>query len=545
MAGEKFEFGSNAPEVGRRVQPVKPRTISVKPIPLQPVRVSQTSVAAAAFGAISNQIRNFVNIRQQREFQTEQLAAAQAQQEAVSTARTDLLRLVTDTINEQEAASDSPFDFRPKVASDAGNEAILGFLQGPQGWLINNDTLRFVKSEKNALIAERTSVKQVTLQDGVSTIVEEIDGDVEVTQRVFDKDLRTLNHFAAVNNSMPNAVLKLMNDPDLSEVEREAGLQDLVDDQALIEQAGVASKIDAINNPQQNEIKDVRVARAKAEYATHFDRLERQALVASRVANFDPTKPGAYIAIADSYALNMGRIAMTDKFGLDLSTKYQIDLQSEVADQVQRRNEKMVAHLRSLDALNVKKIGASAAVAEATRTRSELEVVLNNVKSALPLDVLLVSQVGQNLSTFPMYKRMIQRQSGEDPSTQLLMRAMHIGTSMFKDMNARITAVPDDDKPETRQQALTLIRDFGETAKAWAERRVLDAADIRGFVATMQAMRESDVFQRSAPKAFAFLEEIYETAKANGENTATFERLERGEDINDIILESYRSLISR
>jgi hypothetical protein len=57
----------------------------------------------------------------------------------------------------------------------------------------------------------------------------------------------------------------------------------------------------------------------------------------------------------------------------------------------------------------------------------------------------------------------------------------------------------------------------------------------------MQSMRESDVFKRHWPEQFGMLEQIYENAKANPDNTALFQKLEKGEDVDQLIMESMRN----
>ena len=542
---EKFEFGSNPPEVGRRIQRIKPQTVRIQPIPLSPQRVPTQSVVGAALVGVANQVSNFINIRDQREFQSQQQAMVEAQKEAVAGARSEFLRTIQDTVDEQVVATDGPFEFDPGVAMDAVNEAILGFIAGPQGSMISNDTLRLGKSEGASLVKANIPKKNVTIEGGQMVTVEWIGGEVEVNKVVLDEDEATLARFSALTRMFPNIVASIVNDPDLNDDQQNAELEKMEDKMRGIEEFAVNSKVDAVNNPQRQEPEPVRRVRARKEYAAQIMQLRSMALSVLDSPNFDPTKPGAYMAAADKFALDFGKVVTADQFAVDLSLKYLLDVPDLMASTVAERSEDTVNWLRSLDQLNIKKIGAEAATAEATRLGAIMDLNMFNLERALPMDFRLMIRLGDKVGNMSMLRELIVSFSGEDPGMQTIAQAMHIANSDFKEMNGRIADIPDDDTPETTQKVLSLLSDFGLRAISWADRDYLAAADIQGFVLTMQKLREEEVFQRRAPQAFAFLEEVYDRAKGHPEHTAVFEMIERGESIDQLRMDAHRRAAGR
>jgi hypothetical protein len=96
------------------------------------------------------------------------------------------------------------------------------------------------------------------------------------------------------------------------------------------------------------------------------------------------------------------------------------------------------------------------------------------------------------------------------------------------------------DDNASRAQTQNIIKDYFVDATNWANRDIIDSLDIRGFVTSMQSMREAGVFKRHWPEQFGMLEEIYENAKSNPDNTALFQKLEAGESVDALIMESMR-----
>jgi hypothetical protein len=517
------------------------RTISVTPTKVSPSSSSarRHAVTGAAFTALGQVTSDFFKTKGQIDVKKQQIEMQQQQQAKEAEARADLLNLVDGTIADVQASAASPFQFDEAAARSSVRENVLAFMSSEKGAFVSNDTLRLALSGGDAVINELIPKTTVKLSGGVVTTIQELEGRVEVNNVVVDEEEAILNDFGTFINTHPTLAQNIINDPDMTYDEKVAKAGEYVTLLTEVKEAQILSDVKKARNPVSDKPDDVKKALAKQDY---FRILKGQSRVAmgKLAQDFDPTIPGAYINLAAEYEADMIDIMLTDEAAGKLSQQYEVNVFDLVDTQTREYVTAQAQWLRSLDQLNIKKQGSEAATAEQTRLWADIKIENAKFEGQLAPSTRFIAKAGMNLSMGSAYEKMIKQSGKQVPAFDHMLKAMSMGQTRFQDIGNRILAVEDKDDPATRAETQNIMKDYFVDATNWANRDIIDSLDIRGFVTSMQAMRTSGTFKRLWPEQFGMLEEIYERAKANPENTAMFHKLERGEDVDQLIMESMR-----
>ena len=527
---------SNTPSAKRTL---KRGTISVTPTSISPVKPNRTAVLGAAVTAVGKVTSDYFNMKSKIDFKKEQLELQQQQHAAESQARSNLLNLVDGAITDVQGTASNPFEFDESAARSSVRESVLAFMSSEQGMFVNNDTLRLALDTGDKTIDDLVPKTTVKLDGGIATIIQEFDGQVDVDHLVVDSEQALINDFGTFMNTHPTLAQNIINDPDMTDAEKISAAEDYVALIAEVKETQILSDVAKARNPVKDKPEAVRKALAQQDF---FRTLKGQSRVAmgKLATDFDPTVPGAYINLADEYLADMNDIVLTDSAAGKLSQQYEVNVFDLVESQTQKYVTSQAEWLRSLDQLNIAKQGAEAQVAESTRLWAEIKQENAEFEGQLPASTRFVAKAGMNLSMGSSYEKMIKKTGKKVPAFDHMLKAMSMGSTRFQDIGNRILAVEDIDDQATRSETQNIMKDYFVDATNWANRDIMDSLDIRGFVTSMQAMRESGVFKRVWPEQFGMLEQIYEKAKANPENTALFQKLEKGEDVDVLIMESLR-----
>lgn len=518
---------------------LKTGTISVTPTVISPAKSNRTAVLAAAITGAGKVTSEFFKTKANIDFKREQLELQQAQMAKESQARSNLLNIVNNTISEVQGQTGNPFDFDEGEARASVRSNVLRFMSGEQGALVSNDTLRLALSTGDSIIEELIPKTTIKLDAGIITTIQELDGDVEVDHIVVDKEQALLNSWGTFLNTHPTMAQNLINRDDLTDPQKTEQAEVFVALIASVEEAKIMSDVAKARNPVSEKPEAVRRALAQQDFFTMLKGQSRVAMGAL-ATDFDGSVPGAYINLADEYIADMNDIILTDRSAGKLSQQYEVDVFSLVESQTAKFITAQANWLRSLDVLNVKKQGTEASVAEATRLSSELKIEDTIFKGNLPPSLRFMAIAGSNLAMAPSYEKMIKRTGAKTPAFNHMVTAMGLANTRFQQIGQRILDVEDMDDENAKSETQNIMKDFFVDATNWANRDIIESLDIRGFVTSMEAMRQSGTFKRIWPDQFLMLEEIYENAKSIPENTALFLKLEKGEDINSLIMEAYR-----
>ena len=528
-------------------------TISVNPTSVSPVRTDRNAVLAAAFTGAGEIAASFAETHASISRQKQLLAQKQAEMEAKeiekenkAKARSDLLNIVDNTVTQARYSNADAIDFEPEIASAAVRANIFSYVAGPEGRFVDNDTLRLVMDQSSALIDEMTPKTTIKVDGGTITHIQELDGRVVVKHEELDDAQELINDFTRLQQTHPELANGIMANEELTDVQKEQQIETHL---RLIREVAEEELMTSVRNARgQQRISEmpepVRNAKARQAYFQSFLGQERVAL--GRLIEEDRmTEPGYFENLADEYAADMSEILVADKRADDLSVQYGVDVFNLVEAPTKRYVDARVSWLRSLDALNVKKQGAAASVADMTALNAQLELETSRFEGNLPLGTRFVMKNGQNLAFVPLYQKLVRKNAQRNPGFTTMALAIDSASSRFKDLASRIQAIPEDGSEEDRQKVQGVLRDFYFDVNSWANRDYLSSLDVKGFVSTWQLIKESGVFEQVEPDTVKALEEFYEQTKAIPAHTAIFEKLERGESVDDELMQIYRENVQQ
>ena len=527
------------PSVRRRI---KTGTVAITPTPISPVKSDRGAVVAAALEATAATTLSFLNQQANRDLKQEQIELQQQQELETAKARSELLFIVDDTVNQSQAIADSPFDFNADAARDSLRQGVLSFIAGDKGHLVSNDTLRLVLDEGDARIEALIPKTMVRLDGGKALIVQEFEGRVEVDNIVFDEDQSTLNDLGVLATLFPAIAQDLVNQ-NLPEAQMQRESEKLIGLVADMRRLEIQQEVDAALDPVIVKPDAVRESVARVSAFTLFGKHSNIAMSKLIQENFDASKPGAMNNAADEYEANMRDIILTDIGYVKITDQTGVDVVNKFQSQFDKSIKAEANWLRSLDVLNIKQQNAQAAIAGATSALAVVQREDALFKGQLAPSTRHMIQNGTNLAAMPLYANFVADAARGDVVSAQLVSAGAISVRRFKDMGVRISKIPDDDADTTRTLVQDVIKDFFIDTKGWAKRDYIDSLDIVGFVTTMQNMREAGTFERLEPENFSLLEEIYEQAKAIPAHTALFEKIERLDDVSEDLLKAHQDNI--
>lgn len=518
-------------------------TVAVTPLPISPVRADKKIVAAAAISALGNGIATIANQQAQITFKKQQIQQQQAQQVAQAQARSDLLNTVDQVVNDAQAATGDPFQFNADGARDSARSAVFNFISGPDGMLINNDTLRLALDEADARIAALEPKTTVKLKEGFNIITQILDGRVETTSVPVDPDQILFNALGSWTSVHPNLARSIADDPDMTDAQKIQAGKRITDKLAMIEEISIQLKTKNALNPRINLPEPVRKAEARSEFLKLF--IAHGETELSEMLNkptFNKDTPGALNRLAQQYKVTMTNMPTVEPAAAEISAMYGIDVVGLVGPQMQRVIDAKVEWIESLDRLSVDKVSAESAVAKATAARNRLILEDTRLQQSIPAGTRLAQRLAG--ANFDIYMRMFRASGQSNVNTRLLVLSMDVANSRFEAMNFNIAELPDDDEPRTRKGVQAILSVFAKDVNAWVDRDYLSSADVVGFVSTFQLLQEKGTYQRLEPEAWSQIERLYQKAKSNPEHTNIFNVIEKGESLSREQLSAMREAIT-